>query len=196
MMTTKKIILASGSPRRKELMEQMGLKFTVDTATSFEEIVPVGSDGRTPSIAPENVPAFFAEGKSLGFHRPLSPDEILVTADTIVICDGVIMGKPHGAESAREMLHHLSGKSHQVVSAVCVRTADGYKTVSDSATVTFRELSENEIEYYISNYKPFDKAGAYGIQEWIGLVGITSIEGSFYTIMGLPTHLLSELLQR
>jgi len=196
MMTTKKIILSSGSPRRKELMEQMGLDFTVDTATSFEEIVPVGSDGKTPAVAPENVPAFFAEGKSLGFHRPLSPDEVLVTADTIVICDGVIMGKPHDAGSAGEMLRHLSGKSHEVVSAVCVRTAEGHKTVSDSATVTFRELSENEIEYYISNYKPFDKAGAYGIQEWIGLVGITSIEGSFYTIMGLPTHLLSELLRR
>lgn len=168
-------------------MQEMGLEFTVDSVTSFEEVVPEG-------IAPERIPSLFAEGKSLGFHRVLSPDEVLVTADTIVICNGTIMGKPCGEEEAKHMLRNLSGKSHKVVSAVCVRNTDGYKTVSDSATVTFRELSEDEIDYYVGKYRPLDKAGAYGIQEWIGLVGITSIQGSFYTIMGLPTHILHGLL--
>lgn len=183
----KKIILASGSPRRRELMEQMGLEFTVDTATSFEEIVPEG-------VAPEDVPALFAEGKSLGFHRPLEDGDVLVSADTIVICEGRIMGKPRSREQAFEMLRLLSGREHKVISAVCVRTSDGLQTVSDTAIVRFETLSDNQINWYIDNYKPLDKAGAYGIQEWIGLIGISSITGSFYTIMGLPTHVLYRLL--
>lgn len=182
-----KIILASGSPRRRELMTEMGLEFTVDSQTSFEEIVPEGTD-------PYSVPALFAEGKSRGFHRALSDGEVLVTSDTVVICDGEIMGKPHTAEVAREMLHKLSGRTHHVVSAVCVRRGEHCEVLSDTATVTFKSLSDSEIDYYIEHYSPLDKAGAYGIQEWIGLIGITSIEGSFYTIMGLPTHLLYSLL--
>lgn len=168
-------------------MEQMGLEFTVDTGTSFEEIVPEG-------VAPEQVPALFAEGKSKGFHRELEADEVLVSADTVVICEGRIMGKPHSREEAFEMLRMLCGREHKVVSALCVRTAESAKTVSDTAIVHFENLSDQQIESYIDNYKPFDKAGAYGIQEWIGLVGINAIEGSFYTIMGLPTHLLYKML--
>lgn len=183
-----KIILASGSPRRKELMQQMELDFTVDSRTTFEEIVPEG-------MAAQDVPAHFAEGKSLMWHRPLAPDEVLVTADTIVVCEGRIMGKPHTREAAIDMLRSLSGKAHEVVSAVCVRTSDGYRTLSDTALVHFKELSETQIEHYVDRYNPTDKAGGYGIQEWIGLVGITRIEGSFYTIMGLPTHLLAQLLE-
>ena len=182
-----KIILASGSPRRRELMTEMGLEFTVDSRTSFEEIVPEGVDAY-------GVPALFAEGKSRGFHRPLADDEVLVTSDTVVICEGEIMGKPHTPEVARRMLRKLSGRTHHVVSAVCVRTCRDCKVLSDTATVTFNTLSDSEIDYYIEHYSPLDKAGAYGIQEWIGLVGITRIEGSFYTIMGLPTHLLHSLL--
>lgn len=183
-----KLILASGSPRRKELMEQMELEFTVDKETSFQEVVPQG-------MAPADVPAYFAQGKALGFHRPLQDDEVLVSADTIVICEGCIMGKPQGREGAVQMLRQLSGKSHQVVSAVSVRSKERQITLSDTADVVFRSLSEAEMEHYVSRYNPTDKAGAYGIQEWIGLVGIESIKGSFYTIMGLPTHLLYRLLQ-
>lgn len=182
-----KIILASGSPRRRELMEQMELEFTVDSKTSFEEIVPEG-------MIPEDVPVYFAEGKSSGFHRELEDDELIVSADTIVICEGEIMGKPKDKEGAIEMLRKLSGKSHKVVSAVSVRSRKGRQTLSDTAIVHFRNLSEEEINHYVEKYNPTDKAGAYGIQEWIGLIGITGIEGSFYTIMGLPTHLLAALL--
>lgn len=169
-------------------MQQMELDFTVDKETSFEEIVPQGMEA-------QKVPAYFAEGKSLGFHRPLGEGEVIVSADTIVVCDGCIMGKPHDAEGAVEMLRKLSGKTHQVVSAVSVRSKERMLTLSDSADVVFRTLSEQEIEHYVQKYNPTDKAGAYGIQEWIGLVGIERINGSFYTIMGLPTHLLFKLLQ-
>ncbi len=166
----------------------MELDFTVDKETLFEEIVPEGMDAR-------DVPAYFAEGKAAGFHRPLEDDEVLVSADTIVICDGVIMGKPKGEEGARSMLRRLSGRTHQVISAVSVRCNAGTRTLSDTAEVVFRTLTDGEIEHYIGKYNPLDKAGAYGIQEWIGLVGIESIRGSFYTIMGLPTHLLYALLK-
>lgn len=182
-----RIILASGSPRRRELMQQMELDFIVDKETSFEEIVPDG-------MAPSAVPAYFAEGKATGFHRSLEDDELLVSADTIVICEGEIMGKPADAQRARRMLHKLSGKTHQVVSAVSVRNNSRTLTSTDVADVNFRTLTEGEIEHYVQKYMPTDKAGAYGIQEWIGLVGIESIRGSFYTIMGLPTHLLHKLL--
>ncbi len=184
-----KIILASGSPRRRELLQQMGLSFEVDANTSFAEIVPDGAN-------PFEVPSIFAKGKAEGFHRPLKEDEVLVSADTIVICDGKILGKPHTPQVARQMLKDLSGKIHYVVSAVCVRTADKCLLESDTAKVCFKTLTEKEIDYYIEHCSPLDKAGAYGIQEWIGLVGITHIEGSFYTIMGLPTHLLYSLLER
>lgn len=183
-----RIILASGSPRRRELMQQMELDFSVDKTTSFEEIVPEG-------MAAVEVPAYFAEGKAAGFHRPLEDDEVLVSADTIVICDGEIMGKPHDAVDAARMLRKLSGKAHHVVSAVSVRSNSRTITATDTAEVCFRTLTEDEISHYVEKYNPTDKAGAYGIQEWIGLVGIESIKGSFYTIMGLPTHLLHALLQ-
>ena len=183
-----KMILASGSPRRRELMEQMGLNFTVDTVTSFEEIIPEG-------VAPEDVPSLFAEGKSLGFHRKLEEDEVLLSADTVVVCGGRIMGKPASVEQAREMLHLLSGREHKVVSAVCMRSNNGIQTLSDTAYVEFEPLSDSEIDYYIQRYRPLDKAGAYGIQEWIGMIGIRAIRGSFYSIMGLPTHLLYRLLR-
>ena len=184
-----RIILASGSPRRRELMQQMGLNFEVDANTSFAEIVPDGAD-------PFDVPSIFAKGKAEGFHRPLKEDEVLVSADTIVICDGKILGKPHTPQVARDMLEQLSGKTHHVVSAVCVRTSNKCLLESNTATVHFKTLTDKEIDYYIEHCFPLDKAGAYGIQEWIGLVGITHIEGSFYTIMGLPTHLLYSLLQK
>lgn len=184
----KKIILCSNSPRRRELLAGLGVNFQVDTDSNFEEHF-----GRT-DMHPEMVPLSLAIGKSNGFHRPLADDEILITSDTLVICEGRILGKPSGPDEAREMLRFLSGKTHQVTTAVCVRDSRRLETASDTAQVTFTTLSDAEIDYYIENYKPFDKAGAYGIQEWIGYIGIPEIKGSFYTIMGFPTHLVYELL--
>lgn len=184
----KKIILCSNSPRRRELLAGLGVNFQVDTDSNFEEHF-----GRT-DMHPEMVPLSLAIGKSNGFHRPLADNEILITSDTLVICEGRILGKPSGLDEAREMLRFLSGKTHQVTTAVCVRDSRRMETASDTAQVTFTTLSDAEIDYYIDNYKPFDKAGAYGIQEWIGYIGIPEIKGSFYTIMGFPTHLVYELL--
>ena len=184
----KKIILCSNSPRRRELLAGLGVNFQVDTDSNFEEHF-----GRT-DMHPEMVPLSLAIGKSNGFHRPLADDEILITSDTLVICEGRILGKPSGPDEAREMLRFLSGKTHQVTTAICVRDSRRMETASDTAQVTFTTLSDAEIDYYIENYKPFDKAGAYGIQEWIGYIGIPEIKGSFYTIMGFPTHLVYELL--
>lgn len=184
----RKLILASASPRRRELLAGAGFDFTVDTGNNFEEVIPEGID-------PEKIPALMSAGKSHGFHRELSDNEILLTSDTIVVCNGRPMGKPHSAEEAAEMLRFLSGKEHSVVTAITIRSNAGEKTVSDRAFVHFKELTDNEITYYINEYRPFDKAGAYAIQEWIGYIGITGIEGSFYTIMGLPIHLVYRELQ-
>jgi len=183
----KKLILSSASPRRKELLEGLGLDFTIDTGTSFIEQY-------APETPLEQIPALMAEGKSEGFHRQLADDEILLTSDTMVYCDCVVMGKPHGRDEAISMLRHLSGRVHHVTTAITLRDSRHKITVSDTAYVHFKALSDNEITYYVDNFKPFDKAGAYGIQEWIGYIGITKIEGSYFTIMGLPVHLVYEKL--
>ena len=183
----KKIILGSGSPRRKELLGGLDIEFTVDTGNSFDEVY-------SPETPHEMIPEVLSQGKSHGFHRELASDEILMTSDTLVLCEGHVMGKPRSREEAFEMLRLLSGRSHKVITAVTVRDSIRMKTVSDTAVVHFKELSDSEINYYIDNYRPFDKAGAYGIQEWIGYMGIDRIEGSYFTIMGLPVHLAYELL--
>ncbi len=183
----KRIILASNSPRRKELLAGLDIDFTVDTRNNFEE-------SYDPSTPHERVPALMSEGKSLGFWRELEEDEIIITSDTMVLCGTDIMGKPKGPEDAARMLRQLSGRSHQVITAVTVRDRDRMETVSDTAHVWFKELTESEIGYYIENYRPFDKAGAYGIQEWIGYIGISKIEGSYFNIMGLPVHIVYSLL--
>ena len=182
------IILGSGSPRRKELLAELGFKFEVDTRNNFEEIYSED----TPQ---ERIPEVLSIGKSYGFHRELSDNEILITSDTLVLCEGRVMGKPGGREEAIDMLKALSGRTHKVITAVTIRNSSRIKTVSDTALVHFKELKESEIEYYVDNYRPFDKAGAYGIQEWIGYIGIDRIEGSYFTIMGLPVHVAYELLQ-
>ena len=179
----KRIILASASPRRKELLSGLCIDFEVDTKNNFEETY-------APETIPEKIPEILSEGKSLGFHRPLEPDEILISSDTLVLCEGHVMGKPHNREDAYNMLRLLSGRSHKVITAVTIRDSFRTKTFSDTSIVHFKELSDNEIYYYIDNFKPFDKAGAYGIQEWIGYIGIDRIEGSYFTIMGFPVHLV------
>ena len=167
----------------------MDIDFTVDTGNTFEEVY----DADTPH---ERIPEVLSEGKSHGFHRPLEEGEILITSDTLVLCGDRVMGKPHSKEEAVDMLHFLSGREHKVITAVTVRDTDRCITSSDTAIVHFKELSDNEIEYYIETYRPFDKAGAYGIQEWIGYIGIGKIEGSFFTIMGLPVHLVYQELSK
>lgn len=185
----KKIILGSNSPRRKELLAGLNIDFTVDTGNTFEETYD-------PSTPHEQIPEVLSKGKSYGFHRPLEEDEILITSDTLVLCGDRVMGKPHSREEAYDMLRFLSGREHKVITAVTIRDRKSCTTLSDTAIVNFKELSDNEIYYYIDNFKPFDKAGAYGIQEWIGYIGIGKIEGSYFTIMGFPVHLVyQELLK-
>ena len=183
----KKIILGSNSPRRKELLAGLDIEFTVDTGNTFEEVY----DPATPH---ERIPEVLSEGKSYGFHRPLAEGEVLITSDTLVLCEDRVMGKPRSRKEAFDMLRFLSGKEHKVITAITVRDSQRCKTSSDTAIVFFKELSDNEIEYYVDTFKPFDKAGAYGIQEWIGYIGIGKIEGSFFTIMGLPVHLVYQEL--
>ena len=184
---TKKIILGSNSPRRKELLAGLDIVFEVDTRNNFEEIYD-------PSTPIEQIPQVLSEGKSYGFHRELEDDEILITSDTLVLCGDRVMGKPHSREEAIDMLRSLSGRGHKVITAITLRDSKICRTSSDTAIVYFKELTDNEIEYYVDTYKPFDKAGAYGIQEWIGYIGIGKIEGSYFTIMGLPVHLVYEEL--
>ena len=183
----KKIILASASPRRKELLAGLCIDFEVDTRNNFEEVID-------PSIPHEEIPEVLSVGKSNGFHRPLENNEILITSDTLVLCEGKVMGKPSSRKDAYEMLKMLSGQDHKVITAVSIRDHKRIVTFSDTAIVSFKPLTDSEIYFYIDNFKPFDKAGAYGIQEWIGYIGIERIEGSYFTIMGLPVHLVYELL--
>lgn len=190
----KRIILASGSPRRRELLKGLDIDFTVDTGNNFTESVPEG----TPY---DQVPVLMAEGKSAGFHRPLEDNEILITADTMVILPpeggrpGAILGKPKDAEDAARMLRDLSGRKHHVTTAVTIRSNAHKDTFTATTEVWFKPLSEEEISYYIDTYKPFDKAGAYAIQEWIGHVGITRIEGSYFNVVGFPVQRVWEHLQ-
>lgn len=185
---SKRIILGSGSPRRRELLAGLDVDFTVDTGNNFEESVP-------ENVAPDDVPLLMSQGKSHGFHRELEEDELLITADTVVIVDGEVLGKPHNREQAISMLKELSGREHEVVSAVTFRTSRKERSIKDSTMVFVSPLSDDEIAYYIDTYKPYDKAGGYGIQEWLGYAAIGRIEGSFYNVMGFPVHRVWELLQ-
>ena len=184
----KRIILGSNSPRRRELLAGLDVDFTVDTGNTFEEKLEEGLEAH-------DVPLRLSEGKSHGFHRPLAGDEVLITSDTVVIVDGEVLGKPHSREDAVEMLRKLSGRAHEVVTAVTLRDSSREETFSVSTQVHFEPLTQDEIDYYIDKYRPFDKAGAYGIQEWIGYVGISAIEGSFYNVMGFPVHRVWQALQ-
>ena len=184
----RKLILGSNSPRRRELLSALGLEFTLDAESSFVESPFEGGDAYS-------LPLKMSEGKSLGFHRPLEENELLITADTVVITDGKVLGKPRDREDAIAMLKELSDKVHEVVTAVSLRSPEKMKSFSVTTKVTFGELTLDTIEYYVDNFRPYDKAGAYGIQEWIGYVGIKGIEGSYYNVMGLPVNrLYRELL--
>ncbi|AZA81363.1 septum formation protein Maf [Chryseobacterium lactis] len=181
-----KLLLASQSPRRKELLSSLGFAFKV-VKIDCEEIIP-------EHLKIEEAAAYLSELKADAF-RNLVDDEVLLTADTVVAIDNQILGKPKDKEDAQNMLRRLSGKTHQVYTGITIKTADKIYTETDVADVTFDEITDEEIEYYIQNYKPFDKAGSYGIQEWLGMAKIKTMTGSFYTIMGLPTHLVYKILK-
>ena len=189
ILQDKKIILGSNSPRRRELLKYLDLDFIVDTGNSFEEKF-------SPDTPHEEVPLMMAEGKSEGFHRELEEDEILITAYTMVLCGGKILGKPHDHDNAVAMLKLLSDKWHSVITGVCIRSKDMDISFSDTTDVHFKALSDEEINYYVDKYKPYDKAGAYGIQEWIGYIGIDRIEGSYFNIVGLPVQKIYAALQK
>lgn len=184
----KRIILGSGSPRRRELLAGLDIDFVTDTGNTFEEAY-------SPDTPHRDIPVLMSEGKSHGFHRPLEDNEILITSDTMVLCGDRVLGKPRSREEAVGMLEFLSGRRHEVLTAVTIRTNFREITFKDTTFVTFRSLSPDEIDYYIDTCRPFDKAGAYGVQEWIGYAGLESVEGSFYTVMGFPTHLVYRHLQ-
>lgn len=182
-----KLLLASQSPRRKELLENLGYGFET-VSISVDEVYP-------ETLAPETVPGYLSELKSTAF-RSLNADELLLTADTVVINNGKILGKPETITDAKQMLLEMSGKTHLVVTAFSIRSQEGIKTISDVAEVELDEVTEHEANFYVKNFSPMDKAGAYGIQEWFGMAKIRRINGSFYTIMGLPTHLLYTELKK
>ena len=177
------IILASNSPRRKELMSGLGVDYVVRTLADVDESYPA-------DLAGAAIPEYISRKKADAYRSIMQPGELLITADTIVWLDGKVLGKPEGREGAVEMLRSLSGKSHQVFTGVCLTTTEWQKSFTAASDVEFDVLSEEEIRYYVDKYQPMDKAGAYGVQEWIGYIGVKSISGSFYNIMGLPIQKL------
>jgi len=188
-LVNRHIILASKSPRRRNLLKQLGLEFT-EISAEIDESFPEGQ-------SPDETAIYLAEKKASHVAEWLEdPKNILITADTLVLIDGMILGKPQDKMHAKVMLGILSGKMHQVVTGICIRSKDKTCSFTSWTDVYFKELSSYEIDYYLEHYKPFDKAGSYGIQEWIGYIGITRIEGSYFNVMGLPIQKLYEELSR
>lgn len=177
------LILASASPRRRQLLSECGIEFTLADKFECDESYP-------PTLHSSEVAQYISELKSNSYPAALNSHDILLTADTVVIAEDRILGKPADREDALSMLRMLSGRKHTVVTGVTLRTADKTHSFSVASDVIFREISDEEIAYYVDTYKPFDKAGAYGIQEWIGYVAIEGIEGSFFNVMGLPVQRL------
>lgn len=180
------IILASASPRRQELLKSLGFSYSCQPVNA-DESIPKGLKG-------QDIPLYLSKHKSKEFARELLPTELLITADTIVWCEDQVLNKPADFEEGFQMLSQLSGKMHEVFTGVTLRTAEKEVSFVDCTRVYFKELSHDEISYYLNNYQPYDKAGAYGVQEWIGYIAIDKIEGSFYNVMGLPVKLLYEHL--
>ena len=170
------LILASNSPRRKELMSGLGVEYVVRTLPDVDESYP-------ETLVGAAIPEYISREKADAYRSMMKPGELLITADTIVWLEGKVLGKPEGREGAVEMLRALSGKSHQVFTGVCLTTTEWQKSFTAASDVLFDVLSEDEIQYYVDRYQPMDKAGAYGVQEWIGYIGVKSISGSFYNIM-------------
>ncbi len=182
------IILASNSPRRKELLAGLDVQFEV-------RIIPGIDESYSETLPTMDIAEYIAQKKAKAYRETMADDELIITADTIVVLDDKVLGKPKDAEEARCMLHALSGKTHQVVTGVVLTTKELQKHFSVVSNVTFKTLSDNEIDYYVDTYKPMDKAGAYGIQEWIGYVGVTRLEGSYFNVMGLPVQRIYEAMK-
>ena len=180
------VVLGSNSPRRRELLNDMGVEFRVEAIKGIDETYPA-------NMRVEEIPVYLARIKAEG--HPLQENELLITADTVVVLDEMVLGKPEGEADAHRMLRSLSGRAHRVISGVCVTTQDRTEAFADTSVVRFAELTDDEIDYYIEHYRPLDKAGAYGIQEWIGNIGISGISGDFYNVMGLPTRKLYQVLK-
>ena len=182
------IILGSSSPRRNELLKSLGFDFV---------IIPSHADENYPlNLKGHEIPVFLAEKKASSFNGVLTETDLLITADTIVWCEGEIFNKPINFEAGKLMLQTLSGKMHEVFTAVCLKSANKQIIFYDATKVYFKKFTNEEIEYYLNKYKPYDKAGSYGVQEWIGYIGIEKIEGSFYNVMGLPVKKLHEELMK
>lgn len=186
-LKNKNIILASGSPRRQELFKELGLDFSIQVKV-VEEIYP-------SKLKEEEITDYLAELKAAAFTE-MAENDIVITSDTIVWMNNKAIEKPKDKQQAFEMLQALSDKGHKVITSICIKTFNSQKVFHDETMVYFKPLSMEEITYYVENYKPFDKAGAYGIQEWIGFIGVTKIEGSYFNVMGLPVHKLYEELMK
>ena len=183
-----RIILASGSPRRQQFLKELDVDFEIHLK-DIEEIYP-------EHLQAEEITNFLAKLKAAAFVADLEENDILITSDTIVWLNNKALGKPKDYDDAFEMLTEMSGTTHKVITSVCLKTIDKEVVFYEETLVTFTALSSEEIKYYLDNYKPFDKAGSYGIQEWIGLVAITKIEGSYANVVGLPTHRLYEEMMK
>ncbi|MBC8593790.1 septum formation protein Maf [Oscillospiraceae bacterium N12] len=183
------VVLASNSPRRKELMSGLGIDYVVKTLPDVDESYP-------GTLRGEEIPAYISREKADAYKKLIQPDELLITADTIVWLDGEVLGKPKDKEDAVRMLRKLSGASHQVITGVCLTTKDWQKSFTATTDVTFAALTDEEIDYYVGKYAPMDKAGAYGVQEWIGFIGVEAISGSYFNVMGLPIQRLYKELKQ
>lgn len=183
------ILLASNSPRRRELLGGLGVEYEVVFLPEIDESYP-------PTLQGVEIPTYIAARKAEAYSQWMKDDTLLITADTIVWLDGKVYGKPADAQDACKMLRELSGKTHTVITGMALTTCNKQRTFAVESYVTFAQLDEAEIEYYVSKYKPFDKAGAYGIQEWIGYIGVTALEGSYFNVMGLPVQRLYQELKQ
>ncbi|MBQ9230873.1 MAG: septum formation protein Maf [Prevotella sp.] len=182
------IILASNSPRRKELLGGIDIPFEIRVLDGIDESYP-------DHLPTKDIAGYISKKKADAYQQTMAPDELIITADTIVVLGQEVMGKPKDAAEARQMLRKLSGKTHQVITGVCLTTQERQVSFSVETDVTFKYLTDEEITYYVDHYRPFDKAGAYGIQEWIGHVGVTGLKGSYFNVMGLPVQRIYEALK-
>ena len=184
-----KIVLASNSPRRQELLNGLNLGYTIRVLPGIDESYPDNLKG-------EEIPMYISRKKADAYRNSMGEDELIITADTVVCIHGKVLGKPKSLEEAKEMLRELSGDTHQVITGVCLTTRETQRTFSAMTQVTFDTLTEDEIEFYVKTYQPLDKAGAYGVQEWIGFVGVSRLEGSYFNVILLPVQRLYHELKK
>jgi len=181
MVTPYHIILASNSPRRRELLSGLDFDYEVKVLPDIEEFYP-------STLPTAEIPVYIASEKAAAYQDLMTDNDLIITADTVVVLGDEVLGKPSSLDDARRMLRELSGQTHQVITGVCLMTRKKQRCFGVTTDVTFKELTDDEIDYYVENYQPLDKAGAYGIQEWIGYIGVTGLQGSYFNVMGLPVQ--------